>query len=715
MNTEVLNNILVIKRNGRRVVFDGKKIAIAIKKAFDNFDNKYQESDINSVYNNVLEKIVNRYNDVKVDGKKIKIEAIQDLVEKSLFELGYLEIEQRYKEVRERKRKLREVHDERKKYKFLGMIEGIEELKDEDTLFPKDRIYNLGKEVTKKYTHTHKIKKKFIDMVEAGELYIHNFEYITEGLTGFTQIDLNNVFEKEFEVGNIKYNIPNNIEEAVELTITLLRTISKEQYYAQGLPAFDYFFEQILIKTFKEEFAENLRRNLELLEVLAFLPINSIKREIDKIESIDIDINIFDQYLRESNTIKDIFVKTYNFTKNSLINRTKKAIEKLINGINLIILENHTMKYSINTGTNLSKEGILLNEILVEVIENTDLNINFEIVFKVKKKVNLEENTSLNNVLKRYLEMTNNTNKKIYFSLLDSKVNYRKEIEDFSNERRYIKEVSYLNKFRILENSIDDKRESSVSRGNLGNVTINLASIGLKEVQNGNTYNLAKILRKIDEVLNAAKQILLDRFEEQTIQKKSSFPVLLKQEIWMESDKIKEEDKLRRALKHGVFGISFVGLFEMLTLYGKSKGKATLTQVNKIENSIITHISKRLKEFSEETTLNFELVSLDEETEEGMFIDNDLAIFGNIKNVTDKGKYTDTYKIEDSILNKIKFEDKMKWEGSFNKFFKGGHLFKVTQNDLTEVVLENSKDKTDKKILVLKQATSYNIGLILFV
>ena len=39
MNEENLSNVIVVKRDGKRVSFDGTKIAIAIKKGFDSVEN----------------------------------------------------------------------------------------------------------------------------------------------------------------------------------------------------------------------------------------------------------------------------------------------------------------------------------------------------------------------------------------------------------------------------------------------------------------------------------------------------------------------------------------------------------------------------------------------------------------------------------------------------------------------------------------------------
>ena len=53
---------IVVKRDGKKVDFDGSKIALAIKKGFDSVNQeeeipKYSEQDINKVYNLVIEEI----------------------------------------------------------------------------------------------------------------------------------------------------------------------------------------------------------------------------------------------------------------------------------------------------------------------------------------------------------------------------------------------------------------------------------------------------------------------------------------------------------------------------------------------------------------------------------------------------------------------------------------------------------------------------------
>ena len=86
----MFENIKVIKRDGKRVEFDGAKIAIAIKKGFDSVideeNPKYTEEDINKIYNLVIEEIAS------LNVQKIKIEEIQDLIEKHLRQEGYIDV-----------------------------------------------------------------------------------------------------------------------------------------------------------------------------------------------------------------------------------------------------------------------------------------------------------------------------------------------------------------------------------------------------------------------------------------------------------------------------------------------------------------------------------------------------------------------------------------------------------------------------------------------
>ena len=54
MVDEMFDELVVVKRSGQRVNFNGTKIAVAIKSAFDEVELEYTENDVNKVYSDVL-------------------------------------------------------------------------------------------------------------------------------------------------------------------------------------------------------------------------------------------------------------------------------------------------------------------------------------------------------------------------------------------------------------------------------------------------------------------------------------------------------------------------------------------------------------------------------------------------------------------------------------------------------------------------------------
>ena len=138
---ESLATLKVIKRNGKKVDFDGVKIAMAIKKGFDSIvvsededgvTTKYLEKDINSVYNAVINKIEKEY----LLKEKIKIEEIQDLIEETLQKKGYDDVYKSFSEYRERRNQSRQLFfDQKKQHKFLKSLEllGLKSAREENS------------------------------------------------------------------------------------------------------------------------------------------------------------------------------------------------------------------------------------------------------------------------------------------------------------------------------------------------------------------------------------------------------------------------------------------------------------------------------------------------------------------------------------------------------------------------------------------------------
>ena len=204
---------------------------------------------------------------------------------------------------------------------------------------------------------TQKIKKKYLESHEIGEIYIHNIECIPTGITGFTQLDLLEKIEEDFANNELIKNQGENIYTYTNIITNIMLLTAREQYYGEGIPAFDFLLAKGVLKTFKQNFKKILIEYLEFTEFLQFLPMNGILREIERIESIRFDIQIFRQYLRESDKVFEIFEKAYNMAIIKTEKDTYKAIEMFVHNLNMLSEDREQeMIFSLNLGTDTSDE-----------------------------------------------------------------------------------------------------------------------------------------------------------------------------------------------------------------------------------------------------------------------------------------------------------------------------------------------------------------------
>src|SRR5574344_2270558 len=124
LDTE-LSDLTVVKRSGQRVLFNQLKIAVAIKAAFDNTENTYEEKDINKVFEDTLKYITNNYH----DRKTINVEDIQDIIENVLKSDHYPDIFQSFSDYRIRRAESRKAFSEKQQHKFVKAIEKIGNIK----------------------------------------------------------------------------------------------------------------------------------------------------------------------------------------------------------------------------------------------------------------------------------------------------------------------------------------------------------------------------------------------------------------------------------------------------------------------------------------------------------------------------------------------------------------------------------------------------------
>ena len=309
---EELASIIVIKRDGKRVNFDGTKIAIAIKKGFDSIEGKYNEDDVNKVYNKVISKIA------ESKAEKIKIEEIQDLIEEELKENGYEDVYKSFSDYREKRNQSRELFlDEKRKHKFLKALEklglttklNLENTENENTI--DEKMLSYGKTVSEEFTTSYLMKKKFSTEHENGDIFINKIEFYPMGATESCQIDLEKLYADGFKAGNSSMREPQSISSYTMLAIIAIASNQKDQDGEESIPNFDYYMAEGVLKTFKKEFRQTIYDILEYTDYDKFIALNGIDREIDKLSTIDFNIEQFYKFTRDSEELKRMFRIVY--------------------------------------------------------------------------------------------------------------------------------------------------------------------------------------------------------------------------------------------------------------------------------------------------------------------------------------------------------------------------------------------------------------------
>ena len=112
------NKMKVIKRDGKIIPYNSEKIGMAIRKGFTGSlkDNLYNEEDHNKVFLAVTYDIEKNYS----PDSEIPIEQIQDIIEKKLKELGYLDVYEAFSSYRTRRSESRKAFASRQ-HKLMNL------------------------------------------------------------------------------------------------------------------------------------------------------------------------------------------------------------------------------------------------------------------------------------------------------------------------------------------------------------------------------------------------------------------------------------------------------------------------------------------------------------------------------------------------------------------------------------------------------------------
>ncbi len=668
--------IKIKKRDGRMVTFNIEKIANAIYKAAESVGQEDSEKSLD-----LAGKVVDMLLADKLETPTV--EQIQDCVEKVLIEEGLADVAKSYILYRSDRTRAREMDTRLMKvYEELTFKSAEDnDLKRENANIDGDTamgtMLKYGSVGAKEFNEMYVLEPEHSKAHIEGDIHIHDLDFYTLTTT-CTQIDLTKLFENGFSTGHGYLRTPNEIQSYAALACIAIQSNQNDQHGGQSLPKFDYDMAQGVKKTFRHRYRDNIGRGLALLGGVKDSQ-NVAKKLAEMLDEQGLEPTLANdngyqeaeaQFLVNFCDARDV-TRIQAFAYKSSVKETDRAtyqaMEALIHNLNTMNSRAgaQTPFSSINYGTDTSIEGrmVIKNILLAEEagLGNGETPIFPIHIFKVKQGVNFDQGDPNYDLFKLACRVSA---KRLFpnFSFIDAPYNLQ-----YYKEGNPDTEIAYMGcRTRVIGNANDPSREIVTGRGNLSFTTINLPRLGIKAQRNIGTF-----FDSLDEMMDLCIAQLMHRFRIQCQKKVKNFPFLMGQGIWLDSDKLTEDDTLEKVLRHGTLSVGFIGLAECLkVLIGKHHGESD--EARDLGLEIITRMRRRMDEETKRTGLNFSLLATPAEGLSGRFVKMDKKRFGTIAGVTDRDYYTNSFHVP--VYYPINAFEKIKIEAPYHNLTNAGHI-----------------------------------------
>jgi ribonucleoside-triphosphate reductase (formate) len=668
----------IVKRDGRTVDFDIRKITSAIYKAAEALGGK--DDDV-ALY---LARQVELYLAQTCQTDSPTVEDIQDAVEKILIENGHARTAKEFILYRAERTRVRDMNTRLMKiYEDLTFKDASEnDTKRENANIDGDTamgtMLKYGSEGAKQFYEMYVLRPEHGKAHREGDIHIHDLDFLTLTTT-CCQIEIEKLFKNGFSTGHGFLREPNDIQSYAALACIAIQSNQNDQHGGQSIPDFDYGMSNGVRKTFKKLYWTNLGKLMDMLHDVegSVDKVKAMGKELESETGLSPIMSNDNDYFRieaeglktwiPESEIKLLQEKAMKYALKEIKRSTFQAMEAFVHNLNTM----HSRAgaqipfSSINYGTDISPEGRLVIENILLATEaglgNGETAIFPIHIFKVKEGVNYNKEDPNYDLFQLACRVSA---KRLFpnFSFLDAPYN-----KVFYKPGDPNSEVAYMGcRTRVIANVYDTNKQVVGGRGNLSFSSINLPRLAIKA--NGDLDLFFEGLEaKVDLVINQ----LMERYYIQATKKVKNYPFLMGQGVWLGSEKLKPNDSVGEILKHGTLSLGFIGLAECLTaLIGQHHGQSERAQKMGLE--IVGFMRKRLDEESKKTGFNYTLIATPAEGLSGRFVRLDKERYGIIEGVTDKAYYTNSFHIPVSFP--ISAFDKIKLEAPYHALTNAGHI-----------------------------------------
>jgi ribonucleoside-triphosphate reductase len=669
----------IVKRDGRQVPFDPKKIQSAIQKALQASDGQATESEAGELARLVVAEL-----ESASAPESPSVEQVQDVVERVLIEKGYARTAKAYILYRAERSRVREMSSRlMKTYEDITFMSAADsDIKRENANINGDSamgaMLKFGSEGAKQFYDMYVLNPRHAAAHREGDIHIHDLDFLTLTTT-CCQIDLARLFQGGFSTGHGVLREPNDIYSYSALACIAIQANQNDQHGGQSIVSFDYGMAPGVRKTYRKRFRDNVARLLEAEydvqdgDLAAREMLAQAEAQTGLIPEME-EKAAFTQALRAlllpfmgEEEAGRLIATCRKFSLRETAKATYQAMEALVHNLNTMNSRAGAQVpfSSINYGMDTSPEGRLVMEQLLLATEaglgrgETPI---FPIqIFRVKEGVNFNPGDRNYDLFQLAIRVSA---KRLFpnFSFLDAPYNLK-----FYQPGKPETEVAYMGcRTRVLANVHDELAQVAPRRGNLSFTSVNLPRIAI-EAKGSRDWFFEELNRKLELTYDQ----LNERFEIIARKKVYNFPFLMGQHVWMGSENLKWDDEVREVLKHGTMTFGFIGLAEALVaLTGKHHGESEESQ--ELGLKIVRFMRDFCDRKAAETKLNYTLIATPAEGLSGRFVRLDRERYGSLPGITDREYYTNSFHIP--VHYPINAFRKITLEAPYHALTNAGHI-----------------------------------------
>ena len=608
----------VIKRDGRAVDYDREKIRIAIDKA---------NQEVRPRERATKEEVKEIINYIEELGKKrILVEDIQDIIEEKLMEVQKYELAKKYIVYRYTRALVRKQNttDE----SILGLIrnenkELAEENSNKNTMLASTQRDYIAGEVSRDLTKRMLLPEKISKAHEEGILHFHDADYFIQPIFNCCLIDIGNMLDNGTVMNGKMIESPKSFQVACTVTTQIIAAVASNQYGGQSVDMI--------------HLGKYLRKSY-----------NKFKKEIEEKYGDKL----------KSDIIEDL-------VQTRLKAELKAGVQTIQYQINTLMTTNGQSPF-VTLFLHLEKDDPYIKEnamIIEEILRQRYQGIKNEAGVYVtpafpKLVYVLDEFNSLKGGEYDYLTKlaVKCSAKRMYPDYISAKKmreNYEGNVFSPMGCRSFLSPWKDENGNYKFE-----------GRFNQGVVSINLPQIGI--IAEGDEEKFWKLL---DERLELCKEALMCRHYALLGTHSDISPIHWQYGALARLKKGETIDKLLYG-GYSTISLGYIGIYELTKLM---KGVSqTEPEGHDFALKVMKHLNEATQRWKKETNIGFALYGTPAESLCYRFARIDKERFGTIKDVTDKGYYTNSYHVD--VREKIDAFEKLKFESEFRNISTGGAI-----------------------------------------